>query len=119
MSGITKSDSIGKLAAALAKAQHQMRSAVKDSTNPHFKSKYADLASIWEACREALAANELSVTQIPTSEAETGIVGITTILMHSSGEWIGGEATARPADLKPQSVGSAITYLRRYGLAAV
>lgn len=114
-----KSESIGKLALALANAQHQMKSAAKDSTNPHFKSRYADLASIWDACRDALHANELSVTQIPTGNAEMGSVGMLTVLMHSSGEWIGGEASTKPKDLAPQTVGSAITYLRRYGLASV
>jgi hypothetical protein len=114
-----KSESIGKLALALAKAQHAMKAAVKDSVNPHFRSNYADLASIWDACRNALHANELSVTQIPTGNPETGVVGMITILMHSSGEWIGGEANTKPKDITPQSVGSAITYLRRYGLASV
>ncbi|MHA0110682.1 ERF family protein, partial [Klebsiella pneumoniae] len=59
---------LSKLATALSKAQGTIRFAVKDATNPHFKSKYADLAAVWEACRDALAANELSVTQLPSAE---------------------------------------------------
>lgn len=116
---ILKSESLGKLAEALSKAQTQIKPATKDATNPHFKSSYADLTSVWAACRAALAANNLSVTQLPTSDAEAATVGMITVLMHSSGEWIGSEVSTRPRDFTPQSVGSAITYLRRYGLASV
>jgi hypothetical protein len=111
------SESIKELAAALAKAQGQMGNAVKDSTNPHFKSKYADLASIWEACRKPLADNGLSVVQIPVGGPDTVI--IITKLMHLSGEWIEGRLEMKPQVLTPQGIGSCVTYCRRYALAAM
>jgi hypothetical protein len=110
--------SIGKLAAALAKAQSEMKGAKKDSTNPHFKKTYADLASIWDACREPLSKNELSVAQ-PTALVEGRIV-VKTILLHSSGESIEGILPVMlPESATSQQLGSAITYNRRYGLAAM
>ena len=112
-----QSDTIGKLAEALAKAQGAIKGAVKDSTNPHFKSRYADLASIWDACRAALSANGLAVVQMPEA-ADPGTVALTTTLMHSSGEWVSATVTARLPQDNPQGVGSALTYLRRYALAA-
>jgi hypothetical protein len=112
-----KSDSIGKLAAALSKAQGQIKGAAKDSENPFFKNKYADLTSVWEACREQLSNNELSITQL-TDEAEDSII-VETVLMHSSGEWISGRLAIKPVKADPQGVGSAITYARRYALAAI
>ena len=80
------SEQLAELAGALSKAQAMLRGAVKDSTNPHFKSRYADLASCWDACREALAANGLSVVQLP--EGTGGVVEMTTMLLHTSGQWI-------------------------------
>lgn len=112
-----KKPSIAKLALALAKAQSMMRGAKKDSENPHFKSKYADLASVWDSAREPLTANELSVCQL--TEGGPDVVTITTILMHSSGESIQSSLTIRPAKPDAQGVGSAISYGRRYGLAAM
>jgi hypothetical protein len=113
-----KSDSIAKLAAALAKAQGAIGGAAKDSSNPHFGSKYADLASIVDACRAALAANELSVVQSPSTDAN--LVRMTTLLLHSSGEWIESDPLQVQArDAAPQAVGSCLTYLRRYQLAAL
>lgn len=107
----------GAIAAALAKAQGAMKAAKKDTNNPFFKSKYADLSSVWDACREQLAKNGLSITQIPYA-TDTG-VGVKTILMHESGEFIEGFLALKPKDLSPQSAGSAITYARRYALAAM
>lgn len=111
---LTQSEQINKLAGALAKAQGAMRGALKDAANPFFKSKYADLASVWEACRESLTANGLSVVQSPSAEGAT--VHLHTLLMHSSGQWIAGTATATAKDDGPQAVGSTVTYLRRYAL---
>ena len=62
-----QSESIKELATALAKAQGALKPAVKDSLNPHFKSKYADLASVWEACREPLSSNGIAIVQFPAS----------------------------------------------------
>lgn len=114
---MTRSDSVAALAAALAKAQSVMAGAAKDSTNPHFRSRYADLASVWEACRGPLTVNGLSVTQFP--QADGPRVTVTTVLMHSSGEWVSGELSAVAKDDGPQGIGSVITYLRRYGLSAI
>ena len=82
----------GELAKSLAKAQGQIKGAVKDSDNPFFKSKYADLASVWDACRGPLAENGLSVVQLPgqTLILDSGaLVEVQTMLLHESGEWIG------------------------------
>lgn len=111
------SQSIGKLAGALAKAQGMIRGAVKDSQNPYFKSSYADLASVWDACREALSKCELAVIQT-TEPDEKGIVVVTT-LAHSSGEWMRGKLRVIPAKNDAQAIGSVITYMRRYALAAM
>ena len=109
--------SIGNLAAALAKAQGAMKAAAKDAENPHFRSRYADLASIWAACREPLAANGLCVMQ-RVSTVEAGVM-VTTLLAHASGEWVRDRAVFPVAQKTPQAYGSAITYARRYALAAL
>ena len=111
------SDSIKELATALAKAQASMAGAKKDSTNPHFRSKYADLASIWEACRDALTSNGIAVVQMTRATAEEAVI-VETRLMHSSGEWIEGELLVPVTKADAQGFGSALTYARRYSLAA-
>jgi hypothetical protein len=112
-----KSESIKELLTALAKAQGKISAAKKDATNPHFKSKYADLASCWEAIKEPLSSNGLSITQW-VSPSEKG-VSVVTLLGHSSGEWLSSEATFPVKDAgNPQSMGSSITYARRYCLSA-
>ena len=113
----TQSNFIGALAAALSKVQGAMVGAVKDSSNPFFKSKYADLSSVWDACRVQLAANNLCVIQT-TAEAADGAVLITT-LAHSSGEWIRSVLPIKVKDNSPQAQGSGLTYARRYALAAI
>lgn len=111
------SELLNELGGALAKAQGQIQAAKKDSANPFFKSKYADLASVWDACRKPLSDNGLSVSQFPC-EAENG-VAIETMLIHSSGQWISSRYTMPVSKNDAQAVGSAITYARRYALAAV
>lgn len=111
------SEGINELAAALAKAQGAIRGAAKDTANTFFKSKYADLASVWEACRGPLTENGLSVVQLPSAEGAK--VTVTTMLAHASGQSITGHLTASAKDDSPQAVGSAITYLRRYGLQSM
>lgn len=113
-----KSETIGKLAEALAKAQGQMNNAAKDSDNPFFKSKYADLAAVWDACRWPLSSNGLSVAQ-PITTSDAGVVTVETILMHLSGEWISSSLSIKPVKQDPQGVGSAITYARRFALGAL
>lgn len=111
-----QSESIGKLADALTKCQAMLPSAKKDGKNPHFKSEYATLASVWDAIREPMAKNGLSVTQT-SRVCDGGKVIIRTTLMHTSGEWIAGELALPPVKQDPQAYGSAITYARRYSLA--
>lgn len=112
-----ESETIGKLADALAKAQAVMKPAAKDSTNPHYNSKYADLASIHEACREPLSSNGIAVTQRVTSSMEG--VRVSTKLIHASGEWMKDSLFLPVTQKTPQGFGSAITYARRYSLAAM
>lgn len=112
-----QSETIGELAAALAKAQADITGALKDSSNPFFKSKYADLASCWEACRKQLSANGLAVIQT-TTYTDNGLM-LTTTLAHSSGEWMKGEMPVLTKDASPQAQGSGLTYARRYALAAI
>lgn len=114
---MTHSEAINEIATALSKAQAAIAGAVKDKTNPHFKSDYADLASVWDACRKPLTDHGLSVAQ--TAATEEGRVGVTTILMHSSGQWIRDSLVMKPTKDDPQGVGSCITYARRYALAAM
>ena len=114
-----QSDSIGALAAALSKAQADITGALKDSSNPFFKSKYADLASCWDACRKQLAANNLAVIQTVYVHWERNETVLATTLAHSSGEWIRSDLPIRAKDTSPQTQGSAITYARRYALAAI
>ena len=111
------SPSIAALAASLSKAQASIEGAVKGKVNPAFKSKYADLSSVWEACREALTDNGLSVVQSPGPVAD-GRMELTTMLLHSSGEWMRGTLTIPLGKVDAQAYGSATTYARRYALAA-
>jgi hypothetical protein len=107
------SPEINELAEALGKAQIQFKVAKRCSENPFFKSSYADLASVYEAVREGLAANGLAISQWPTGG------GVETILMHRSGQWIRDFCGMPAKDQSPQAIGSAITYARRYSLMAI
>jgi ERF superfamily. len=107
-----------KLYAALAKAQAQIEGARKGKTNPHLKSAYADLASVWDACREALTSNGLSIIQRSVGD-DPQLVQIETILCHESGAEVSGTITMRPVKADPQGIGSCMTYARRYSLAAM
>ncbi len=113
-----RSESITLLSKALCKAQCGIRPAIKDSENPHLKSKYADLASCWDACRDALAENGLAVVQIPLA-TERNEVQLETILMHESGEFVGGTLSIPVTKADAQGYGSALTYARRYALCAL
>lgn len=113
-----KSEQIDKLATALAKAQAEIKGAVKDSANPFFKSNYADLQSVWDAIREPLSKNGLAVIQ--TTEAATPEhLELVTTLVHSSGQWIEGRFPIIALKRDPQAIGSATSYARRYSLAAI
>lgn len=112
------SEQINELGGALAKAQGAIKGALKSEVNPCFRSKYADLAATWDACRDALSANGLSVVQV-TGGDDPQIVRVTTRLIHASGQWIEGVTVMRPVKADPQGIGSTITYARRYALAAI
>lgn len=114
---MNKSESIANLAKALSLAQGAMGKAAMSSTNPHFKSKYADLESLWDACKPHLITNGLSVVQLPS--AEGGYYFVETILLHSSGEWISGKCYIQPSKLDPHGIMSSYTYARRGGLQAM
>lgn len=111
------SESIKELATALAKAQAEIENANKNSRNDHFKNRYADLAEVLNTVRPVLSKHGLSVAQFPS--LADGMVSVETIMMHTSGEWISGIASAPLSKLDAQGVGSATTYLRRYSLAAL
>jgi hypothetical protein len=134
-----KSDSIKELAAALAKAQGEIKGASKSSTNPFYHSKYADLSEVWDACREPLAKNGLAVIQSANSNGDVGKIDIwrkddsgagafrsvaavkltvVSLLAHSSGEWYQDEVSFS-VENDPQSIGKAISYMRRYQLASM
>jgi hypothetical protein len=116
---MNKSESIKNLASALKKAQSEMGEVKFDSTNPFFKSKYASLGAVIQASKEVLSQNGLVVSQ-PAITNEYG-VGVRTILMHDSGEFIEETVTIPITDQKniAQEAGKIITYLRRYSLASM
>lgn len=111
------SDSLANLGAALAAAQGEIENALKTSTNPHFRSKYADLAEIINTSRPVLSKHGLSVVQVPGFA--DGVVTLDSMLLHKSGEWIMATSGAPIGKADAQGVGSATTYLRRYSLAAI
>ena len=106
-----------ELYAALAKAQGEITNAMKDSTNPHFKSDYASLASILDTVKPALSKHGIAVFQ--GTAFDGSLVTVTTVLAHAGGGSISSEASCVPAKMDGQGIGAATTYLRRYGLAAM
>lgn len=111
-----QSEATNELAGALAKAQGTMKAATFNKINPHFKNRYADLAAVVDAIRKPLADNGLSYTQ--TTEVREGGFVLVTTLRHSSGQWVASEYPL-PVGAKPQELGSALTYARRYSLSAL
>ena len=112
-----KSESIAALAKAIALSQLHVENAMKSSTNPHFKSKYADLAEILNTVRPVFSANGIAIVQTPTFES--GVASVETMLCHESGEFISSICSSPVSKQDAQGIGSAITYLRRYSLAAM
>ncbi len=110
-----KSEQIQELAIAFAKAQGELKPAHKNSDNPYHKSKYADLADIWEPAREVLSKHGLSVSQLPEFIEGRGWV-LVNLLLHSSGQWIASELPLKPAKDDNQGFGATLTYMRRYGI---
>lgn len=106
-----------QVAAALVKAQRQFSPALKSATNPHFKTKYADLSACVEAVIDALGNNGIFLSQ-PCHESDTGVI-VETIFLHESGESFSAGRLHVPASKQdPQGYGSALTYARRYSLMA-
>jgi hypothetical protein len=112
-----QSENINELATALAKAQAEMTPAIKDCSNPFFKSKYADLTSVWTACRDPLTKHGLSVAQ--TMSEQEGRILLRTLLLHASGQWISSVMPVVSQKPDAQSLGAAITYMRRFSLSAI
>lgn len=113
-----KSESISELAKAFAKTQQEMKQPLKNAENPFFNSTYVPLENVAQSITDVATKNGLSYSQEPT--VIDGVVSVTTLVMHSSGEWIEYE----PLRLKPdknniQGCGSAITYAKRYALSAI
>ena len=112
-----KSEKIDKLASALSKAQSEMKGAEKKSINPFFNSGYADLHTVIESSFPHLTKNGLSVIQ--GNESKPGEFFVTTMLLHESGQWIKSKLKMPIEKVTAQSIGSTITYGRRYGLSAI
>lgn len=115
---MNQSEHINELATALAKCQGEITPAIKDSANPFFKSKYADLNAVWDACREPLSKHGLAVIQTMDKD-EAGNLLLITTLCHSSGQWIRSRSPIPLLKSDPQAMGSSITYMRRYNLSAI
>jgi hypothetical protein len=115
---MNSSASVKELATALAIVQGQLTFAKKDSKNPFFKSNYADLESVWDACRDLLSTNGLAIMQFPGDYVD-GNMTLTTVMTHSSGEWVAQNMSLPVSKPDAQGAGSAITYMRRYALAAI
>lgn len=115
---VRRSATIGALATALAKAQAEMKNPPKDSINPHFKSKYADLATVRDVVVPVLAKHGLAILQMPCELDDAP--ALTTVLAHGpSGEFYETTIRLRPSKADPQGIGSALTYLRRYSLQSL
>ena len=111
------SESITAIAPALVKAQALIEDAVKDSNNPAFRSKYADLSAVLAVIRKPMADNDLCVLQSPV-RADGG-VEVETMILHKSGEWIGQSCFIPITKVDAHGTGSGITYGRRYGLMSI
>lgn len=116
---MNRSESIAQIGAALSKAQSAIQPAIKDRVNPAFRSHYATLESIVDACRDALSRNDLAVIQSPVDAESADRVALETMLLHKSGEWVSSRVSCRLSKPDAQGLGSALTYLRRYALAGM
>lgn len=108
------SDAINEICAALAKAQGEIANPAKEAENPHFRSHYADLSAGINAVREGLSKNGIAYVQ--STRLDGDVLMLDTRLSHSSGQWLESEFPACRFPAKPQEVGSALTYARRYSL---
>lgn len=120
MSGLRRSESVIEIAKALLKFQLKIDVIPRSAKNPHFKSKYADLAAIWKVIRKPLSESGINVIHGPQSDGEK--VTITTLILHESGEWFESDFTMSTAQNRitgPQALGSCVTYGKRYGMCAM
>jgi hypothetical protein len=115
--GLQHSPTVGAIANALAIAQGKMEGAKKDSANPFFKSRYADLAAVVGSIRGPLAESKIAHIQSPGTDEQGEFVD--TMFMHESGEWLRSRIRMKPQKNDPQGIGSVITYMRRYSLQAM
>ena len=116
---MNQSESITDLATALCLAQAEMGGAIKDSNNTFFKSSYADLTNVIKVIKEPFSKYGLSFVQLPVTSAGGNGVGVSTMLMHKSGQWLQSEYLLPMDKVTPQGAGSAITYARRYALQSL
>lgn len=114
---MNQTEDIKDLVAALAKAQGKMEPAKFNKVNPHFKNRYADFTSCMDACRVPLSENGLSIMQYCETINEK--LTLVTMLAHTSGQWIKSHFPLNPAKMDSQSIGSAMTYAKRYSLSAM
>ena len=106
-----------ELFSALAKAQEEIENASKNAANPHFRSKYADLAEVLTTIRDTFPKHGLSLVQSPSFDGS--MCHVTTLLAHDKGGYILSKASCVPAKSDAQGIGAATTYLRRYGASAM
>jgi len=114
---MNRSEQINEIAAAMAKAQGEIEGAVKDKSNPAFRSKYADLGAVWDAIRDPPSKNGISAVQFPRRVGDG--IEVETVLMHSSGQWMSSTLGMPVAKADAHGHGSAITYARRFALSAI
>jgi len=110
-------EKLDTFAEAFLKLQAAIKPAIKDATNPAFRSKYADLGAVWEAIKEPLQAAGFSIIQSPDFDA--GDMWLKTTILHTSGDKMEGRYPIRPSKQDPQGYGSALTYARRYSISAM
>ncbi len=118
MTEIRSSDQINEIAEAIAKAQAELENVERGGTNPHFRSRYAQLGAVLDEVRPKFAKHGVAILQHAVNGAGS-TVGIVTRLAHSSGQWIESSLYVAPTKFDAQGAGSVISYLRRYALMAV
>lgn len=114
---MNQTENINELVSALSKAQSKMKPATFNRINPHFKNRYADFTSCMDACRIPLSDNGLSIMQY--CETINDKLTLVTMLAHVSGQWIKSHFPLNPIKMDSQSIGSAMTYAKRYSLSAM
>ena len=118
MTEIRTSDQIDEISAAIAKAQAELENVERGGTNPHFRSRYAQLGAVLDEVRPKFAKYEVAILQHAVN-GDGSNVGVITRLAHSSGQWIESSLYVAPSRFDAQGAGSVISYLRRYALMAI